>query len=450
MMKSLGTDKFKRWMNSEWPWLIPAMVACLVCYFRFPELHNDDHPMIIKGIAETGSWPTVKQFRSAQHMPYAHTVAAGIYRLLESTHSFFNIPPRRAGQLLNLVSMFGIMALLVPILRRLVADYRARVLTLLVFGSSTRWMTMAVTIDNDTMMALFATLALLLTIRMMARREIPSWPGILLTAFIIALGGAVKHNGQQFIIPFIGCLISRRWFYRERLKSLVARSAVSLLIVLVITAPFYLRHHRDTGQYIYHDQGFHKKNWSGNRWEFFTFRFGDILRRPFVPYTDFTDEVLGPADLSWFSKLYMNWWSLPDFLPDRPEAAATRAIFITALPISIVFLTGFLLAFCKIKRNPRLLPALSWVFVIALFVLLASCFFPEPRWACHTYPRMWLGGAGGMMAAFGLACSELSRRWPATRWIIFLLVGLQLIAFWWLLLGGPFYSFHHPWPRYNM
>ena len=442
--------RFKKWWRNEWLWLLPAIAAVLVCYFRFPELHNDDHPGIIQYIAETSLWPEVEQFRSAQHMLYYHTAVAGIYRFLAWAEPVLKIPPARAGQLLSLACMFGIMALLIPILRLLIPDYRARVLSLLVFGASTRWITMAVTIDNDTMMALSATVALLLTIRMMGRKEMPSWPKIVLIACCIGVAGAIKHNGQQFLIPFIGCLVVRRWIYRNRLRKLLTRSTASLLIVLVMTSPFYLRHHLDTGQWIYHDQGFHKKNWSGSRWEFFTFRFGEILHRPSIPYRDFTDERLCPADLSWSSKIYMNWWSLPDFLPGRPDARATKAMFITALPITILFLAGLLFALFKIKRYPHWLPALGWVFIIAFFVFMASYYFPEPRYACHTYPRMWLGGVGGMLPAFGLICHTLTRRWPPTRWILYALVGLQLIAFWWLLVSGPFYSFYKPWPLFWM
>ena len=440
----------KKWWQNEWLWLLPAVAACLVCYSRFPELHNDDHPAVIQHIAETGCWPQVEQFRSAQHMLYYHMVSAGLYRFLVWAKPILKIPPARAGQMVSLICMFGLMALLIPILRILIHDFRARVLSLLIFGASTRWMTVSVTIDNDTVMALIATLALFLTIRMMRRTHMPSWGEVLLIALIIGIAGAIKHNGQQFVIPLMGCLIGRRWWYRENMSALMARAGVSLLVVLIVSAPFYLRHYRETGRWIYHDQGFHRENWSGDRWEFFTFRFGKILRRPSIPYENFTDERLCPADVSWFSKLYMNWWSLPDFLPERPSAPATRAVFITALPITIFFLAGFIMAIFKIRDHPGWLPPLSWIFIIFIFVFLASIFFPEPRWACHTYPRMWLGGAGGLLAAFGLIAQTLINYRPATRWILYLLLGLQVAAFWWLLLSGPFYSFYDPWPLFRM
>ena len=441
---------FKQFWRNEWLWLIPAVAAVLVCYYRFPELHNDDHPEIIRYIAETGRRPAVEQFRSAQHMLYYHTAAAVLYRFLDRSEPVLGIAPDRAGQLLNLACWLGLTALLVPILRLLVKDFWARVFSLLVFGASTRWMTMAVTIDNDTMMAFFATLALLLTIRMIRRSEMPSWCSILLIAFIIGIAGAIKHNGQQFIIPFIGCLLSRRWLYRERMKALLGRTAVSLLIVLTITAPFYLRHRRDTGQWIYHDQGFHQDNWSGDRWEFFTFRFGEILRRPYIPYRDVTDVRLCPADLSWPSKIYMNWWSLPDFLPDRPPPGPTAAIFLSGLPLTFLFLIGLVLAAQSFRKEPGWLVPLGWFGVVIFFMAAASVLFPEPRWGCHTYPRHVLGAVGGIIPLFGLAFERVAARWPRAKFLLYLILAVHLLIFWNLLLSGPFYSLQTPWPKYPM
>lgn len=438
------------WWSYEWWWLLPAVAACIVCYLRFPVLENDDHPPIIRYIAETGEWPSVLKFRSSQHMLYYHTLSAYLYRALEYSAPILHIPPDRAGQLVNLAFFFSLMILLVYILRQLIPDYRSRILALLFFGSSTRWITMSVTVDNDTMMALAATIALFWSIRMMGRREMPSWGTVLLIAFILGLGAAIKQNGQQFLFPLALCLIARYWFYGNQFSSLLVRALWSVVIILIFTLPFYFRHHQDTGSWIHHDQGFHQKNWSGDSWEFFTFRFGEIIRRPFTPIPDIEDERVCPADLSWPSKVYIFWWSLPDFLPDRPPALPTAAIFITALPLTGIFLAGLAGVLWGIKGTPRWLPPLGWIGVVAFFVILASVLFPEPRWGCHVYPRMWLGAVGGIIPLFALGCSRIVERRPTIRWVIYSLVGIHVAVFWWLLLSGPFYSFYQPWPIMNI
>ncbi|MDP8236489.1 MAG: hypothetical protein P9M08_08895 [Candidatus Erginobacter occultus] len=434
----------KPWWHCEWWWLIPTVAACLVCYLRFPALENDDHSPIIRQIAETGDWPHVLAYRSAQHTPYYHTVSAFLYRALQAAAPIFPVSPDRAGQLVSLACFLSLSIILVFILRRLIPDIRARICALLLFGSSTRWVTMSVTIDNDTMMALLATLGLLFTIRMMAAKEMPLWGTIFLISFILGLGAAIKQNGQQFAIPLAVCLLMRGWLYGNRFSGLLARVLISSSIILLGTLPFYLRHHQDTGKWIHHDQGFHQKNWSGDRWEFFTFRFGEILRRPFIPIFDPDDERICPADLSWPSKIYIYWWSLPDFLPDRPPALPTAAIYVTALPLSGIFLLGLVISLRRASRSPPWWPPLGWTGIVAFFVILASLLFPEPRWGCHAYPRMWLGAAGGLIPLFGLGCGWLLARRTSVRRIIYPLVGIHVTVFWWLLLSGPFYTFYQP------
>lgn len=340
--------------------------------------------------------------------------------------------------------------MLIYILRSLFPYIQARIFALLIFGSSTRWITAAVTIDNDTLMALTATLALLLTIVMIRRLGTPSWALTMVISVLIGVSVAFKENGLQFYLPLSGCLLARHWIYGDRFRPLLVRVAAVWIVALVAIIPIRVRHYRDTGQIVYHDQGFHRKNWSGSRWEFFTFRFGEIFRRPFIPYTDVTDNRLCRADLSWSSTLYVNWWSLPDFLPDRLPAGLTRAIFISALPLTLLFVLGIGFGVRQAKLDPGWLAVLGWFGIVIIFMLAASVFFPEPRWACHTYPRHILGAAGGIIALMGLSFEKITNRWLRSRYILYLLLVIRLVIFWSLLLGGSFYSFYNPWPEYRM
>lgn len=449
-MRVNKVGEMKKWWRCEWFWLIPILASFLVCYLRFPYLHNDDHPEIIEHIARTGHWPGVLEYRSAMHSLLYHTAGAGVYRLLQEVRPFLGIPPVRAGQILNLAGMTALTVILVFILRRLISSLSARIFALLVFGTSTRWIIASVTIDNDTMMAVAASLALYLTIVMMKESPLPSWRIILVIGALTGLAVAFKENGLQFFIPLMACLFARHRIYGEALLPLWKRSAVLLAMAILVAAPIHLRHYRDTGKLIYHDQGFHQANWSGTRWEFSTFRFGEILRRPYIPYTDVTDERLCPADLSWPSKIYINWWSLPDFLPDRPPPGATAAIFVSALPLTCLFLIGLVLAVWRSKSDPGWLPPLGWFGVVIFFMLAASVLFPEPRWGCHTYPRHVLGDAGGIIPMVGLAYQRITDRWPWARFLLYIFLAVHLLIFWRLLLSGPFYSLASPWPGYRM
>ena len=131
-----------------WLCLIPILAAFIVCYLRFPLLHNDDHVPVIRHIARTGDWPGVLTYRSAMHSLLYHTAAAGIYRLLDWSTPLVGIPPDRSGQLLNLVAMTGIAVTLIFILRELIEKPGPRIFALLTFGACTRWITAAVTIDK--------------------------------------------------------------------------------------------------------------------------------------------------------------------------------------------------------------------------------------------------------------------------------------------------------------
>nr|HPJ72530.1 hypothetical protein [bacterium] len=222
-------------------------------------------------------------------------------------------------------------------------------------------------------------------------------------------------------------------------------------VVAVAACPIYFRHWADTGSIVHHDQGFHQDNWSGDRWEMFSFRYASILSRPFIPYSeDFGDERICPADLSWPSKLYMNWWSLPDQLPDRPNSMATRLIFITALPVSLLLLGALVFSLLNSINDPRRLALIGWAVTVFGFLFLASIFFPEPRWACHTYPRHCLGAAGALLGCLGLFFNDLLRKGKTVQIILTTVVLFHLAAFWVLLLSGPFYGLENPWPHYKL
>ena len=422
--------------------------ACLICYFRFPELLNDeDHVWIVKHIAHSGTWPHVLQWRSAQHSLVYHSLCAYAWGLLGWT----GLRAGRMAQGINLACFLGLAWYLSGFLRRIGVNGAARLLSLAVFASSTRWITMSVTVDNDTLMAVPANLALGLTVIAMGRREIPSWKLTSLIALMVGCSAAIKHNGIQFFLPVAGCFLARHWYYGDRLGPILARVALVAAIIAMAAVPIYSRHLADTGTLIHHDQGFHRDNWSGDRWEMFSFRYSSILARPSLPYfEDFGDERICAADLSWPSKLYMNWWSLPDHLPDRPSPAATRLVFVTALPVSLLLLGGLIFALLNLGSDPRRLALVGWALTVFGALFLASIFFPEPRWACHTYPRHCLGAAGAVLGCLGMFLSELWRKGKFVRGIICLIVLLHLAAFWVLLLSGPFYGLKNPWPGYRL
>jgi Dolichyl-phosphate-mannose-protein mannosyltransferase len=435
--------------RKDWIYLIPVIAACFIAFLRFPILQNDDHLKVVKQIAVKWEWPEVDGERGSQskHMLVHHTVAAGLYRGLEILGPIAPLGPERGVQLLSLLWGLATIPVIYLIVRHLVSDSGARVLAFLTFGTFTYWVRGAVTIDNDLAMGFWGSAALLAAIILMKRARLPEYRRVCLLGVLIGVASLMKDTASIMILPAVVSLVSRKWLYKEHLKPLLARALVLVCVWGILASMNYIRHYSDTGHLFSHDYLHNADNIQfTERWDYLSFRFPAILERPFHRNPEITDTRWNEADHSFWSKLYIIWWSLPDFLPDMPNPYATSALFFIALPVSLCGIIGLIAGVARWKKNPAWLPVVGWLAVGLAAMLLGTWLYPDMRCSALLRPRYLCYAAGSQIALLALGFEKIFGRFPHLRWIIGCIVLVQVIVFWYLLLSGPFYSFIDPVP----
>jgi hypothetical protein len=132
-------------------------------------------------------------------------------------------------------------------------------------------------------------------------------------------------------------------------------------------------------------------------------------------------------------------------LPDRPNPRAASSFYLVSLPITLCGIAGIFLALGRIKRDFAWLPVVVWL-VFGILGMLTSNFLGQVR-AAFSNTRYLGYATGSQVAVLALVFERLMGRRIQLKWLIRVMVVLQVIIFWWLLLSGPFYSFRHPWPN---
>jgi len=445
-MNGRGFSKIRRW---DWVFLIPLAAACILAFFRFPLIQNDDHLKIVRYIADSHAWPPIMadQSNQARHTLVHHTLAAVSYELLRSILPETSRLPERSVQALSLLWALGIIALVWRIAREIIKDAEARVLAFLVFGTFTGWVISAVMIDNDMAMGFWGSFALLIMIVIMRKPDPPSWWLIAGSGVMIGVAVLMKATASIMMGPAVVALLSRRWYYRERWMVLLPRVGLLIFIWAVLAAPNYIRTYRETGYLVYHNDIQHPNpSVHAEHWDYFSFRLPSILRRPFELNPDKGDDRTNAADYSFWSKIYVTWWHLPDWLPDDPNPRAASALYLLAFPVSIIGVLGFFLGLKRFPREPGLLPVMGWWIIGLIGMFVGSWFLPTVAIGSFCHPRFFNYASGSVVVLLGLGFQFLLNRWPRLRLILWILVILQTAAFWWLLLSGPCYSFYNPWP----
>ena len=282
-----------------------------------------------------------------------HTLAAGIYRLMQLLGDFAPLSPARGAQLLSLIWALGIIPIVWMIVRRVVADVRARIMAFLVFGTFTAWVWSSVTIDNDMAMAFWGNLALLSAVIMMQGDKIPSMGRVLLLGLVIGIAATVKATASVMMGPAVLSLMLCGRFSRSRFGPVAGRVLLLILIWGSLASLNYIRHYRATGYLVYHRDLIYPPGrfYPDTRWDYFSFRFPAILKRPFELNPDKGDERTNASDFSFWSKLYVTGWRLPDYLPDNPNPRAASSLYASALPITCIGILGFLAAFPELKES---------------------------------------------------------------------------------------------------
>jgi len=450
MEKSKHFESIFRFISRrEWIFLAPVVAACLVAFLRFPLLQNDDHLSVVRYIADQKAWPPVSGELGSQtkHVLVHHTIAACIYRGVELLDGAIPLKPERGVQLLSLLWAMGTIPLIWILTRQLIEDKRARILSFLIFGTFTYWIVSAVTIDNDMAMSFWGNAALLQAVILMKSSRLPSYRKISIFGLLIGIAALMKDTASIMIIPAVMSILSRNRLYKEPVRALICRTLILIAVWGALASLNYIRHYRDTGHLFSHvylqDDASVKFT---ERWDYLSFRYPEILKRPFKRNPERGDTRWNSADASFLSKLYLSWWNLPDYLPALPDPEATRGLYLTALPISLCGIFGIFLAMTRIKKQPAWFPVVSWVLIGLVVMFIGTFTFPNLRCSSLLKPRYISYAAGSQVVLLAFVFQEIIRHLPVFRGIIICLVFIQLIAFWWLLLSGPFYSFITPWP----
>ena len=440
------SDKIRRW---DWVFLAPLAAACILVFFRFPLLQNDDHLEVVRYIADSRAWPPIVADASnqARHTLVHHTLGAVTYTALKNFTGPVSLLGERSVQALSLIYALGIILLVWKIGRLMINNDEARVLSFLIFGTFTGWVTSAVTIDNDMAMGFWGSLALLIVIGMMRKKAPPSWRLVAGTGLVIGLAVLMKATASVMMGPAVICLLARRWYYRERWMVLLPRIGLLIIIWAVMAAPNYIRTYQDTGYLVYHNDIQHPNpSVHAEHWDYFSFRLPSIIKRPFELNPDKGDDRTNKADYSFWSKIYLTWWRLPDWLPDDPNQWAASMLYLAALPISLCGLIGFILGIIRCRRDPSWLPVMGWWVIGLIGMFIGSWFLPTVAIGSFCHPRFYIYATGSVIVMLGLGFQFLINRWPRLQIILWILVLLQTATFWWLLLSGPYYSFQDPWP----
>jgi hypothetical protein len=447
--------KFPPALRREWIFLIPVLAATFVAFLRFPLLQNDDHLKVVRFIAREWSWPPVPvndRNDQAQHTLLHHTLSAAVYRGLARLAPGSSLVPARGVQAISLAYAVGIVIIVALVARRLIASPSARALAFLAFGSFTGWVRSSVTIDNDMAMGFWGSLALLQAVRMMQSPAIPRLRAAAGLGLLIGIAAFTKATASVMIPVAALSLLARCRLKGDPFRPLLGRALLLVLLWAPLAGHNYYRYYRDTGHLVTH-QSFHQRPPPGvaeERWDYFSFRFREILRRPFrVAGFRNIDERLTAADYSFWSKLYIYWWCLGS-LPLPPNPWATSGLYAAALIPSLCALAGLFRAFFLIRRDPAWLPVIGWLLIGIAGMLTGSCFIPDVSYGAFINPRFLNYAAPSQVAFFALGFQAAERRWPRSLPALAALVLLQLLFFWWLLLSGPFYSFWETWPSLNL
>lgn len=449
--------------------LLPLAAAVLVAFLRFPLLQVDNNLGVIRHIAETGRWPEVtagryagEGLRQAGHAMLHHTLAAGIWRGME----VLGASPRtadRGAQALSLLWALGTAALIWFLLNRLPLGRGPRRMALLSLGAFAGWIWTAVAVGNDMALAFWSTVALAAGTAVISSPPPLRWNPVLFLCLGVGLAAAAKDLSLLILPGALAAVLARKLFYRESLARLAVKALAVAAAWGLFTSVNAYRHWRGTGT-LFHYQDLRVTGDLDVSFpvprvrekSFFTFRFDRLLRRPYAlkeKERDFLlpedylagDDYSGDWDYSpdsvW-TDLYATWWSLPDHIPQKPNPAAARLLYLAALPVSLIGLLGAVLALAHLDR-PLYWPTVGWALGAAALLLGVSYLVEVP----FSHARLFSFAVGSGVVFLALGFQTLLRWKPSLEpWLWVYLAALTAV-FWHLLLAGPFYSFWPVWPR---
>lgn len=449
--------------------LLPLAAAVLVAFLRFPLLQVDDNLSVIRHIAETGRWPEVTGarfagvgLRQAGHAMLHHTLAAGIWRALEVAGASLRTTARGA-QALSAAWALGTAALIWCLLNRLGLERAPRRLALFSLGTFAGWIWTGAAVGNDMALAFWSTVALAAGTAVISSPPPLRWKPVLFLCLGVGLAAASKDLSLLILPGALAAVLARKIFYRESLARLAAKALAVAAAWGLLTSVNAYRHWQGTGT-LFHYQDLRISQGLDvslpvprvREKSFFSFRFDRLLRRPYA-LKEKERVFLSPEDYlagddyasdwdynpdSVWTDLYATWWSLPDHIPQKPDPAAARLLYIAALPVSLLGLLGAVLALAHLGR-PLYWPTVCWALGAVALLLGVSYLVEVP----FSHARLFSFAVGSGVVFLALGFRTLLRWKPALEPWLWVYLSALTAVFWYLLLAGPFYSFWPVWPR---
>ncbi len=424
--------------------LLPVVLACLLAFYRFPLYQLDDHLTVIREIAETGRWPSPEQpgMRMANHPLFHHSLAALAWKAAAGPGSVIGLRPERAAQLLSLLYGLGTIFLAGLIVRRMVPLPSARRLAFLGMGTFVGFVMLSVTICNGMAFSFWGTAALLQAVGIMRDPEPPSSYRVLILGVFLGMAALMKMTAPVMMLAAGACLVSRRWYYRENWGTVGKATAGLFLVCLIFLIPSLVRFPRTLGMNPVELAHRERLNGLPSESDLFSLPLASMFRRPFQvePYSS---EMIGRAEGAFWTSLFLSHWNLPIHLPHPPNPYVTSAFTSLAVLMTLGGLCGMAVALLSLRGRPGYLPVLLWPLLYMAVWLVANLYFRQPG----AHMRHLYFSVGSQAVFLALFFQAAFRRSPRLRTALWVMVGLQVILFWLMVFGGPFYYFYSPWPN---
>jgi len=429
--------------------LLPLVLACLVAYLRFPLFQLDDHLAVIREIARTGSWPAPdgRELRMAQHPLFHHTSAALVWRGMEMLGESAPLRPDRAAQALSLVYALAIIPLLAGIVRIVVDEPGPRRMAFVVFGTFTGYVFSSVTVSNEMALGFWGTAAFFQLLRIMRDSHPPRRASVLGLGILLGTAALIKMNAPLLLCSAVICFLARVWFYREKWGPVLRRSGLLILVFIPFCLPSAFRFPGTVGV---NPQEFRWRQVQQKReeakrepmYDIYSFRLSSILIRPYQVYP-YAEVPINRADYSFWSSLFISNWQPPHFLPDPPTPILVAGFSLIAMLITAIGLFGFSVGVGRAVRQPVWFVLIVWPgFYLAAWLFMRLFLFQPGQHIRHL-----LFSSGSQVAVLALGFQALLHWRPGLKRVLWILIILQVGLFWLILLGGPFYSLHTPWPQ---
>lgn len=406
-----------------WLWFFVEKITAIPAYLGFDASH---HLQYIIHLVQHGTLPRASDGMSMYHPPLYHATTAA---LLNATGVVLNSTAGRVVfSLLPALAGFGMALVAGTTSRWLVPGNRWLEAGAVLFaGLLPMNLTLAACVSNESLHALLASLAVLLTLRSLVV-ERTSFRQDVVLGLMLSAALLTKYSSALLVPILIGAVAAKRVIVEEApLRRVASGVVIPAFLIALLAGWFYVRNWQLYGDpFVWNMNATAGRTWwqvPGFHTPAYFFRFGEVLLHPwYCGFTSFWDPV------------YSTLWGDGMLSGVAAVASAHRfwrydwmaAGFALALPATVLMAGGWLRAAGAAARDadPRKRLAFSLI-VLLPPVLLASLLQVNmrlPFWSLgKAFYALFLTPTLGFLAAFGfdaVAEAREGRWWIMVRGLI--------------------------------